>query len=276
MIDPFDYKEPSCALCGGKEFYYPDRTAPKGRIPVDRVIAKLDGFFEKNDLQGAEKHLSYWLTEAKELGDAMGELTLVSEQIGLYRKTEEEEKALAAVDRGLELVVLLGQEETTAGATIRLNAATTMKAFGRVKEALPHYEKAAEIYEKELKKDDPRRAGLYNNRALAYADPKRYDDAERDYLSALDVLKEVVGSENERAITYVNYAYLCDEAGNKSVFFPLRLMDEAFALLTSETVAKNGAHAAACQKCAPGFSRFGMQKEAEILNKRAEEIYART
>ena len=50
MIDPFDYKEPSCALCGGEAFYYPDADAPKGRVPIDRIIAKLDGYFEKNDL----------------------------------------------------------------------------------------------------------------------------------------------------------------------------------------------------------------------------------
>ena len=42
MIDPFDYKEPSCATCGGKDFYYPNPDAPKGRIPVSRIIEKLD------------------------------------------------------------------------------------------------------------------------------------------------------------------------------------------------------------------------------------------
>ena len=42
MIDPFDYKEPACATCGGKEFYSPDKDAPAGRIPIRRVIEKAD------------------------------------------------------------------------------------------------------------------------------------------------------------------------------------------------------------------------------------------
>lgn len=275
MIDPFDYKEPSCALCGGEAFYYPDPNAPKGRIPVDRVVTKLDGFFAKNDLSGAEKHLLYWVDEAKELGDKGGELSLLSEQIGLYRKTAEKDKALVAVNRALDLLQELGQDGTLSGATIYLNAATTMKAFGQAKESLPYYEKAAAIYETDLSPDDPRRAGLYNNRALAYADLGRAADAEKDYLAAIDVLKKSDGNENELAITYVNYAHLCDATGIRSVFFPLQLMDDAYACLTADTVVQNANHAAACEKCAPSFSRFGMHQAAAFLTARAKEIYER-
>ena len=61
MIDPFDYKEPACALCGGKEFYAPDENAPAGRIPVKRIMAKLDESFNRNDMAEAGRLLEYWL-----------------------------------------------------------------------------------------------------------------------------------------------------------------------------------------------------------------------
>ena len=38
MIDPLDYKEPACALCGGEAFYNFDPKKPQGHIPVDAVI----------------------------------------------------------------------------------------------------------------------------------------------------------------------------------------------------------------------------------------------
>ncbi|MBR1747568.1 MAG: tetratricopeptide repeat protein [Clostridia bacterium] len=275
MIDPFDYKEPSCALCGGEDFYYPKQDGPKGRVPVDRIVAKLDGFFAKNDLDGAERHLTYWRNEAKELGDKEGELSLVSEQIGLYRKTFDKDHALEAVDRGVALVEDLSLTETISGATVLLNAATTKKAFGQAYEALPLYKMAADVYEKDLSPDDRRLAGLYNNRALAYADLGDVENAEKDYLAAIEILKKSEDNENEIAISYVNYAHLCEKDRSKSVFFPLDLMEKAYSFLTADTVKPTANHASACDKCAPSFLRFGMREEAEYLQNRAKEIYER-
>ena len=275
MIDPFDYKEPSCVLCGGEDFYYPDRDKPQGRIPVDRIILKLDAFFEKNDLEGAEKHLTYWQNEAVALKDKEGELTIVSEMIGLFRKTGDAERASVAVSRGIELVDYLHLSDSISGATVYLNAATTMKAFGNASAAMPYYDRAAEVYEKLLDKDDRRKAGLYNNRALAYTDLGKIDLAEKDYLSALDVLSLTKGNENEIAVTYVNYAHLCEEDRTKSVFFPIELMKKAWDNLNGNDVVRNGNHAAVCDKCAPSFAHFGMNAESKELAARAKEIYER-
>lgn len=275
MIDPFDYKEPSCALCGGADFYYPDPEAPQGKIPVDRIITKLDAFFEKNDLAGAERHLDYWQNEAVSLNDKEGELTIVSEMIGLFRKTGDAERASKAVSRGIELVEYLHLADAVSGATVYLNAATTMKAFGSAEAAVPYYDRAAAVYEKALDKDDRRKAGLYNNRGLTYADVGRPDLAEKDFLAALDVLGLTDGNENEIAVTYVNYAHLAETDENKSVFFPIELMKKAWDNLNKDTVVRNGNHAAVCDKCAPSFAHFGFYAEAKELAERAKEIYER-
>ena len=67
MLDPFDYKEPSCPLSDGRRFYYPSPDDPKGTVPVRRIIEKLDAFYSKNDTAGAGEFLRLWEKEAKEL-----------------------------------------------------------------------------------------------------------------------------------------------------------------------------------------------------------------
>ena len=89
MIDPFDYKEPQCPLCGGEEFYGAERRARS--VPIMNITEKLDSFFSKEDYRGAKKLLEYWLTEAREIGDERGELSLLSEVMGLSRRIGEHE-----------------------------------------------------------------------------------------------------------------------------------------------------------------------------------------
>ena len=84
-IDPFDYKEPHCALCSGKEFYYPDRNRPLGTVPVARILEKADALFDKNDYVSAGRLLENWESEAVALRDKRGELSIVSELKGFYR-----------------------------------------------------------------------------------------------------------------------------------------------------------------------------------------------
>ena len=143
MLDPFDYKEPSCPTSDGKQFYYPSQDDPKGKIPVRRIIERLDSFFEVNDTVGAGDFLRRWAREAKELGDEAGEVTVQSELMGYYRKEGDRERALEAVDRGLYLTEKLGIGGDVSGATVCLNAATVYKTFGMPREALELYEKAA-------------------------------------------------------------------------------------------------------------------------------------
>ena len=65
MLDKFDYAEPACPLCDGKDFYYPQKDAPLGKIPVDRIIDKVDSLFNKNDYEEAGRLLEYWKNEAR-------------------------------------------------------------------------------------------------------------------------------------------------------------------------------------------------------------------
>lgn len=272
-LDPIDYKEPSCALCGGEEFYYPDPSAPKGKIPVDRIILKLDGFLNKNRMTDAKRHLEYWLSEAVALGDKNGELTIQNELLGLYRKTRKRGKGLAAVERSVELVRELNVANEVSGATILLNAATTKKAFGEAESAMPLYAEAEAVYRRDLPQNDERLAGLFNNRALAEADLKLYKEAEADFNAALEVLAESEISDNEIAMTYVNLAHLYAETGEEEKIKDC--LDYAKIYLDSERIVQNAYHAFVCSKCAPSYKYFGEEAYAEELRLRARGLYER-
>lgn len=274
MLDPFDYKEPSCALCGGKEFYYPSEDTPVESIPIRKITEKLDAAFEKNDYTEAERLLDYWENEARALKDKRGELGIISEKTGFYRKTGNEKKGLESVYRGLELIEELGLTESVSGATVMLNAATTLKAFGKASEALPLYEKVKRVYEKELDAFDGRIAGLCNNAALAYVDAGDFAKAENLYLKALDILSHNQKSENEIAITYVNLAHLYENIEEKQdkVY---ECIEKAIEYLDSPETERNGYHAFVCSKCAPSIGYFGYFVAKERLDNRVKEIYER-
>ena len=111
------------------------------RIPIVRVISKLDDLFSRNDLSGAARLLEYWSGEADMLGDRRGKLEILSEQIGLYRRTNERDRALDAVELALKIIESEALQNSVSTGTIYVNIATTLKAFGKAKEGMPYYMK---------------------------------------------------------------------------------------------------------------------------------------
>ncbi len=274
MIDKFDYLEPACPLSGGKEFYYPEKDAPLGRIPVERILCKVDGLFDKNDAAAAGKLLVYWRDEAVALRDLRGELSMESELVGYYRKQNDREKALASVTRALALMDMLEQGDMASGATILINCATAYKAFGMAEEALPLFARAEAVYKRILPSGDARFGGLYNNMALALADLGRYREAAQAYASALAVMEQVDRGEAECAITYINMAYLHEQLDDTEAVH--RCMQTAYTLLQSDSLPRNGYYAFVLEKCAPAFRYFGDAAACEQLEKEAKAIYARS
>ncbi len=274
MLDPFDYKEPSCTLCDGKDFYYPNNDTPIGRIPLSRVIEKLDECYNKNDMQEAGRLLFYWQEEAKTLKDLQGELSIVNELLGYLRKTNDLERGFIAIDRAFFLIESLQQTESVSSATIYLNIATTLKAFGKAEKALPLFDKAFSIYSKDLEKNKALLSGFYNNKALTLVDLKDYDGAIECYNLALTNLKFTDREHVDGAITLVNMAHLYDMLSNKQK--TVDCLFSAFDLLNNEQNEHNGYYAYVLEKCAPSFRQFGYHKIADDFEKLSGEIYERT
>ncbi len=274
MIDKFDYAEPACPLCDGKDFYYPEGEMPKGTIPVDRIIDKVDSLFNKNDYTEAGRILEYWKNEAISLCDKRGELAIQSELIGYYRKQSNMEKGLLSVTRARELINELNQECTVSGATITINCATAYKAFGKSTAAIPLYIRAEEIYKKLLSPNDEKFGGLYNNMALALVDLGEFEMAKESYSKALNVMEMAEHGEAECAITYINMAHMYEAMGNIEKMYSC--MDKAYELLQSKSLVHDGYYAFVIEKCAPSFEYFGKSGIAEAMKKEAAEIYARS
>lgn len=269
-MDVTDYTDPQCPFCVDQ--YKSDNVHP---IDLGRVITKLDEYLSHNDYAGAERHLLYWLEEAKQGNDLRGEFSLREECMGLYRKLGRGEEALAAAARTLRLIDLLELRGTVSAATALLNVATVYKAFGKAADAVPLFEEARGIYEEKLPSDDSRVAGLYNNFALALVDLKRYEEARELYLKALAVLANVEGSEPERAITELNLATLAEaqyglEEGEAEI--EARLANAEKLLLGSD-LPQDGNYAFVAEKCASVFGYYGWFAVEAELKDRSKRIY---
>lgn len=263
-----DYEEPCCVL---------KKPSKITEIPVYRIMEKLDSYFDKNDLDGAEKHLEYWANEAKLGLDDRGLLTLANEQIGLYRKLSDASKGKEAIKTVLNLISKLGLEDSLVAGTSYVNAATAYKAFGEVQKALPLYESAKKLYEDLLPEGDMRLAGLYNNAALAYTEIGDYGQAEELFLKALEIDKNSEDGKPEAAITHCNladlyYAKLGAEQSEEKV---RENLETAKKLLDEESGRKDGHYAFVLEKCASAFDFYGYFVFARDYIKRAEEIYER-
>lgn len=243
-------------------------------IPIGRILEKLDQYLNSEDYFGAEKHLGYWISEAEACGDQRGAFAILNEQIGLFRKTLQEGKAMEAVQKALEAVHSLSLDDSVSGATTYINAATAYKCFGNWKESLPLYNAAKRIYERDLPAADRRIGGLYNNMALALADAGEYDEAMRLYLSALQIMENAENGELECAITWLNIAELKERAGSKGELDQeiSKCLDQAEKLLCSPEVPRNSFYAFVAEKCAPTFDYYGYFAFAEELRTASAQI----
>ncbi len=250
---------------------------PTGYIPIGRIIDKLDNLFAHNEMEEVGEVLRYWEKEARLLYDQKGLLEILSEEIGYYRKVGDKTRGLHAVDEALTILSCAYNESSVNTATIYLNAATTMKAFGKAEEAMPYYAKAKEMYERLLPQDDFRLAGLYNNYATALKDLEHYDEARENYLKAIKLLEAKEDVFGEIAVSYVNLAHLeYDDAfknGKDADEKVDECLNKAYECLNNPRIKRDGNYAYICEKCAPAYEFFGYFLQKAELEKRANDIY---
>lgn len=246
-------------------------------VPVQRVIEKLDEHLGKNDYSAAEKHLLYWLDEAKATEDKRSELLILNELAGLYRKLSKEKNALDTVASLLLLVKEMEIENDIGAGTTYINCATVYKAFGKAEEAIPLFEKAKAVYESSLPEGDKRFGGLYNNMALGLVDLERYDEAYALYEKAVEVMKNNDDGDLEVAITYLNIASAKETqlGAVESEKIVAEYLEKAMKIL-DEHKERDGYYAFVCEKCSSVFGYFGYFVYENELNKRASDIYERS
>ncbi len=272
-LSPEDYAEPRCLL-EGEPWGAPRKIQP---IPQQRVMDKLDEYMSRRDYDGAQRHLLYWLEEARQGRDRRGELLVLGELVGHYRKSGMEKEAFSSCEHLLQLVEALEMEDRPSGATAYVNAATAYSAFGRDEEALALFRKARAVYEAEPGTDPALLGGLYNNMALACQSLGRFAECHSLYEKALSEMTKVPGGELEQAITCLNMADArALERGEEACREEIAsLLGRAYGLLQGTSAPRDGYYAFVCEKCAPGFAHYGYNAEAAELERAAKEIYER-
>ena len=245
-------------------------------IPIDRIIRKLDEHLNKNDYDGALRHLLYWKEEAGLLGDKRGLLTLNSELMGLYRKISKKTEAMNAAGTALRLLRETEQEDTATAGTVLTNAATVFNAFGEQERSLELFTKAKEVYEKLLSETDARLGALYNNLGLTLVALKRYREAEEYYLKALGITSSSEKTKLDEAITHLNLCNLYEaEEGVEKAFEKITERLEAAQTIIESYDPEDGYYAFVCEKCANTFGYYGLAEYARMLKARAKDIYER-
>lgn len=274
VIGKEDYIEPRCLLC---EQPYGAET-PIKPVPQQRIVEKVDDLMSRRDYAGVERHLLYWLEEAKLGHDLKGQLLIRNELVGHYRKTGDREKAFANAEEALKLIDEIGFSGSISEGTAYVNIATVFNAFGENRKSLEVFEKARAIYESVSAIRPDLLGGLYNNMALTEVALGRFSDAEQLYQKALDVMGHVENGELEQAITYLNMANMAEsERGSEDASGEIeRYLDKAMELLNTEGIPHNGYYAFVCEKCAPTFGYYGYFLAEEELNERAKTIYERS
>ncbi len=244
------------------------------RPSVDRIRVRLDEYLGRNDYAGAERHLAYWLNEARISGDRATEIFAMNEQMGLFRKEGRRDEALSVAEEALSRSRAYRMEETVSFATTCLNAATVYKAFSMPEKALPLFETATGIYLSRLDPFDARIAGLYNNMALALVDVGRFAEARECYTKALALLEARGDSAPEMAITYLNLASAAEREQGIEDAEPAitAAIDRARALLDG-CIVRDGNYAFVCEKCATVFGYYGYFIDEQELLARARRIY---
>ncbi|MBQ5405588.1 MAG: tetratricopeptide repeat protein [Oscillospiraceae bacterium] len=267
-----DHIDPICPFDASQYTGTPDAEPCAKALPVPERIARLDALYQAGREQEAGQLLERSRAEAAELGDWRGELAMLSELMGYYRRSMEEEKGLRAVADGLALIREHRMGATVSGATVMLNAATTMKCFGRAGESLPVFRHVARVYGENLAPEDYRFAGLYNNMALSYADVGDGANAERHFRLAMRTIERCPNPENELAVTLCNLAELYDRQDAEDPRIP-QCMEQAWEYLNSPTLPRDGYHAFTVSKCLPTFDYFGYFLYTQELRERVREIY---
>jgi len=267
VTDKKDYMDPACCFDTSDYTGCPDSEICEKTIPVPEIVARLDALYDKGMDAQAESYLSNWCCCAHSMGDWRGELSLLSELMGFYRRTEDIDSAMDSVNRGLDIIRTHGLGSTVSGATILLNAATTLKAFGRASESIPIFEHVCRVYGDNLAPDDYRFGGLYNNMALSYCDIGNYSMAEECYHRALSAIRSCVNPEYEMAVTYCNMAHLYDAQDPEDERIG-ECIENAWECLDSDRIPRDGYYRFTVSKCLEAFEYFGFFLYEKVLKER--------
>ncbi len=267
LTDKNEYTDPLCPFDNSQYVEHPSS------IPMNRVTEKLDAYMASADYSAAEKHLNYWMAEAEASGDIRGKFSILNEQMGLYRKWEQKDKAFESAGNTIAMINEIGAGTVTAG-TAYVNAGTVCEAFGVPGAAITMFENAERIYSSQLEDNDSRLGSLFNNMGTTLATLRRFGEAHRCFMRATEIMSKIEGKETDMAITQLNMvsAVEAEHGLDKAEAVINMHLDRAEELLNSPTLPRDSYHRFVCEKCIPAFQYYGRFMFAIELQERINGI----
>ena len=253
----------------------PDREPCPETLNVPEIIRGLDELYARGRESEAQSYLERWRAEARAKGDWRAELSMISELLGQYRRSMDAGKGLGAVDAALALIREHGMGRTVSGATVLLNAATTLGCFGEHEDALPIFRHVSRVYADNLDPHDYRFAGLYNNMAQSHAALGQTQEAETLFEAAIRILEQLPGGGSEIAVTLCSMAEMYDRLDAEDMRIAPAL-ERAWEALDDSALPRDAYYAFMASKCLPVFDRLGFFLYAHELKERIEQIHAGT
>ena len=241
-------------------------------IDVPNTVRELDALYAAGRESEAQSFLEERRRLAAEGGDWRSEVSMISELLGQYRRSMDRERGLAAADDALSLIKEHRLGRTVSGATVLLNAATTLSCFGEHEDALAIFRHVSRVYSDNLDPGDYRFAGLYNNMANSFAALGSTPEAEEMFRAAIALMEKLPGGGNEIAVTLCSMAEMYDRLDPEDERIALTL-ERAWETLCDPELKRDGYHAFMVSKCIPVFDRLGFFLYAAELKERARRIY---
>jgi tetratricopeptide (TPR) repeat protein len=169
--------------------------------------AHLDQYLVRGQIREAEEFLlQNWEEAQAEEKNHADRTTVLNELMGFYRdqgdfpQCEHYMKALLREIRALNL------RDGLPFATLMLNIANACRAMGKLAEAERTFLQVKDIYLEELRPDDFRLAGLYNNLGLVYRAKGETRQAYENLTRALEIIEQIPGAGVPLAATLSNLA----------------------------------------------------------------------
>ena len=172
-------------------------------MDIKQSLELLDSLYTQGDLEQAENYLDQWLTEALEMRNYPAALTYFNEMEGLLRTTGRAEDAADVGEQALELIGMMGLNETIHHATTLQNVATANRVAGNIDKAQDMYIRAAEIYRYLGYSESYQMASLYHNLSHIQQEKNQHKTALLYLESALDIVSRQPDSEPEVATTNI-------------------------------------------------------------------------
>ena len=267
-----DYQEPACPFDNSLYQKEPNIPESKGRVDVKAVLAVVDKLNSELKYDAVRIYLENALVDARKLQDKAGELGLLSELIGVYRKQREKEKGLDAVRSAFSLILELGLEGTATAGTIWLNGATALREFGEYEEALSYFNMSCRAYAETIAPYDYRFAGLFNNMGTCFVALDRYDEAMAYYRKALTIVKGNGLTPIEEAVTYMNMAEAASRMEPENTNETEKYVDACLGIFLDPSTPKDDYYSYFAKNCASGLKDLGFFRDAKKLLSIAEQI----